>query len=185
LPLKGTFLVYGNNRSDAVTHAGLNRFCFDFMGSDSQGNLQKPGAVFPGKNSDYYGFGASLYSPVDGLVEDVVDLYEDVTPRAEAMLGDGNSVTIKDASGYHYLFAHIKKGSARVAKGQEVKAGDVLAELGNTGYTAYPHFHFGVYTPDWRVSLEVKFSSYTILAKDGTEKKVLDGTPQTGEVIKN
>ena len=92
-------------------------------------------------------------------------------------------ILIKDAAGYHYIFAHNKRGSPTVKKGDRVKAGDKIAELGNNGYSAYPHFHFGVYSPDWRVSMEVRFASYTLL-KDGKEMKVTDGIPQTGEIIR-
>jgi tetratricopeptide (TPR) repeat protein len=186
LPLRGTYLVYGNNRGDSVTHAGVNRFCYDFMGANVHGEIVKPGVVFPGeKNADYYGFGTDILCPVDGVIEDVIDRYDDMKPRAIPVLGDGNMITVTDDAGYHYVFAHLRKGSTKVVKGQHVKTGAKLGEMGNTGYSAYPHFHFGVYTADWRVSLEVQFSSYKLIGKNGEEKLMTMGVPQTGDVIRN
>jgi tetratricopeptide (TPR) repeat protein len=183
LPLKGIYRVGGNNRSDAITHAGLNRFCYDFMGANERGEILKPGVSFPGNsNTDYFGFGADIFCPVDGVVEEVVDRYDDLTPRALPVLGDANQITVRDAAGYHYLFVHNRRGSARVRPGQAVKKGDKLAELGNNGYSAQPHFHFGVYTADWKVSVAVRFSSYTLL-KDGAAVPKTDSLPQTDEVI--
>ncbi|RPJ09423.1 MAG: hypothetical protein EHM28_01560 [Spirochaetaceae bacterium] len=186
LPIAGPVNVAGNSRRDAITHAGLNQYCYDFMGSDPAGNLLKPGIVFPGNhNSDYYGFGMNIYSPVDGVVEDVVDSYADISPRVNPVLGDGNSIFIKDAAGYHYLFAHIRQGSSLVIKGQQVRRGDRIAEMGNTGYTAIPHFHFGVYTADWLVSIEVKFEGYTLLTQEGRkEERITVSSPRTGDVIR-
>ncbi len=185
LPLKGTYLVGGNNRADAITHAGLNRFCYDFSGADVAGATMKPGATYPGtSNRDYIGFGADIVSPVDGVVEEVVDLHDDLAPRAVPTPADGNSLTVKDDRGYHYVFVHNKKGSVRVSVGQRVKRGDKLAEIGNNGYSAQPHLHFGVYTPDRRVSVRVRFKSYSLF-KNGKKTKVSAGIPQTGDVIGN
>jgi tetratricopeptide (TPR) repeat protein len=183
LPLSGIIWVGGNNRPDAITHAGLNRFCYDFMGSNEKGETLKPGIAFPGiSNADYLGFGADIICPVDGVVEEVVDRYDDLVPRAVPTPADGNSVTIKDDRGYHYLFVHNKKGSVKVIAGQRVKKGAKLAEMGNNGYSGQPHLHFGVYTPDWRVSVQVKFTSYRLF-KDGKVTDVAGGVPATGDVI--
>jgi len=65
-----------------------------------------------------------------------------------------------------------------------VRRGDKIAELGNNGYTAVPHFHFGVYTPDWRVSIEVRFDEYVLLTQGGRrEERTTATSPKTGDVI--
>ncbi len=45
------------------------------------------------------------------------------------------------ADGTAAVYAHLKKGSARVRKGEQVAAGDLLAAVGNTGNSSEPHLH--------------------------------------------
>lgn len=54
----------------------------------------------------------------------------------------GNHVVVEHADGTHALYAHLRRGSARVRAGDEVEAGQVLAEVGNSGNTSEPHLHF-------------------------------------------
>ncbi|NEA29371.1 M23 family metallopeptidase [Actinomadura bangladeshensis] len=54
----------------------------------------------------------------------------------------GNSVTLDLGGGVYAVFAHLRRGSVRVAKGDRVRAGDVLGEVGNSGNTSEPHLHF-------------------------------------------
>jgi tetratricopeptide (TPR) repeat protein len=184
-PLKGNYRVGGNNRSDDITHAGLDRFCFDFTGANDKGDVLKPGVKeADAANDDYYGFGADVFSPVDGTVEDVVDAYDDITPRAAPDMGNSNNISIVDDQGFHYMIAHLKKGSVAVKTGQKVQRGDKLAQIGNNGYSSRPHLHFGVYTPDFRASVPVRFAAYS-LVKNGKAAKVKDGTPQHGDLIRN
>jgi len=50
-------------------------------------------------------------------------------------LGDGGPVV---------LLAHLRRGSIRVAVGDPVRAGDVLAQCGNSGNSTQPHLHLQV-----------------------------------------
>jgi hypothetical protein len=54
----------------------------------------------------------------------------------------GNSVTLDQGDGVYAVFAHLRRGSVRVGKGDRVRAGDVLGEVGNSGNTSEPHLHF-------------------------------------------
>jgi hypothetical protein len=54
----------------------------------------------------------------------------------------GNSVTLDLGGGVYAVFAHLRRGSVRVAKGDRVRAGDVLGEVGNSGNSSEPHLHF-------------------------------------------
>ncbi|HEX7350852.1 M23 family metallopeptidase [Brachybacterium sp.] len=50
-----------------------------------------------------------------------------------AVHGDGDVVAV---------LAHLRRGSLRVSPGDQVSAGDLLAECGNSGNSSDPHVHF-------------------------------------------
>ncbi|MBQ4360988.1 MAG: M23 family metallopeptidase [Proteobacteria bacterium] len=57
----------------------------------------------------------------------------------------GNFVKIKHADGKHTIYCHMKKGTVKVKKGQNVKCGQELGRVGSSGCSTGPHLHFGVY----------------------------------------
>lgn len=44
-----------------------------------------------------------------------------------------------------YAFMHLREGSVRVDEGQQVRTGDKLAEVGNTGRSSGAHLHFEIW----------------------------------------
>ncbi|WOI55289.1 M23 family metallopeptidase [Palleronia sp. LCG004] len=67
--------------------------------------------------------------------------------RARRFIGRDNTILIEHADGSIANYAHLSYRSARVAEGESVQAGDMIALSGNTGYSASPHLHFELYTP--------------------------------------
>jgi len=166
LPLKGVYKAGGNSSRENITHAGFNRFCFDFSGAAADGEIHFTCSPDPGENEDYTGFGKPVYSPVHGVVEMVTDNEPDLKPGYEYLLFTGNSITIKDEVGRPYVFIHNGQSSARVKPGERVIPGQIIAEIGNTGMSTVPNLHFGVYSQDWLMSLPVKFTVYYVVKDD-------------------
>lgn len=54
----------------------------------------------------------------------------------------GNHVILDIGDGVHAAFAHLRRGSLRVAVGDRVTAGQEIAECGNSGNSSEPHLHF-------------------------------------------
>lgn len=55
----------------------------------------------------------------------------------------GNYVTVNGTDGRLYQYYHLAQGSA-LQKGQEIKAGTLIGEMGTTGHSTGPHLHFGI-----------------------------------------
>lgn len=61
----------------------------------------------------------------------------------------GNGVRIDHGKGWMTQYCHLRKNSLKLTKGDQVKAGDILGFVGNSGKTFYPHLHFQVeYVPE-------------------------------------
>jgi murein DD-endopeptidase MepM/ murein hydrolase activator NlpD len=59
---------------------------------------------------------------------------------------EGNNVIITHADNSRAGYWHLQKDGVLVNVGDTVKKGQVIALSGNTGYTAFPHLHFIVWT---------------------------------------
>jgi murein DD-endopeptidase MepM/ murein hydrolase activator NlpD len=76
--------------------------------------------------------GTEIFATGDGKVQSVVN----------SRSGYGRHVIIDHGYGYQTLYAHMSKTD--VKRGQKVKRGDVIGEVGNTGKSSGPHLHYEV-----------------------------------------
>ena len=100
------------------------------------------------RNENYWGFGQPVHAMAGGEVTEVVDEYEDHPPGQPPPVTlaniAGNHVIIRIAPNEYLVFAHLQQHSIRVRVHQKVKAGQVIAKLGNSGNTTGPHLHVHV-----------------------------------------
>lgn len=93
--------------------------------------------------------GIDVVAAADGVVGGVRDGMADSgfgTLDMDAV-GDqscGNAVRLEHGDGWATLYCHLKNGSVSVAEGQEVKAGEVLGLIGQSGAAEFPHVQFTV-----------------------------------------
>jgi murein DD-endopeptidase MepM/ murein hydrolase activator NlpD len=83
------------------------------------------------------GNGAPIYAIADGVVTDREDGYG----------GFGNYIVIThqiDGETVTSTYAHMQRGSSTIALGQEIKVGDFLGLVGQTGQATGPHLHFEI-----------------------------------------
>ena len=56
----------------------------------------------------------------------------------------GNGIFLDHGNGLRTIYCHLKKDSLLVKRGQKVKAGQKIAQVGQSGFAEFPHLHFGV-----------------------------------------
>ncbi|HVB96869.1 MAG TPA: LysM peptidoglycan-binding domain-containing M23 family metallopeptidase [Chloroflexota bacterium] len=77
--------------------------------------------------------GAPIVAAADGVVEEA---------GMDTQHGYGNHVLINHGNGYETLYAHMSHIEAKV--GEKVKQGDLIGNVGMTGFASGPHLHFEV-----------------------------------------
>lgn len=83
--------------------------------------------------------------------------------------GYGNWVQVRGADGTVTMYGHMASSGVLVQKGQHVTAGDVIALVGNEGFSTGPHLHFEVWKNGttkidpmpWLAQHGVRLSAYT------------------------
>lgn len=126
------------------------RYSYDFVPVDADGNMSSGPEE---KNESWFGFGKPLRAAADGVVAAVLDTQPDdrtFDPGTIAKDGPmkifGNYLVIDHGNGEHSLYGHIQQGSSRVKAGQKVRRGDVIAAIGASGSSKFPHLHYELQT---------------------------------------
>jgi murein DD-endopeptidase MepM/ murein hydrolase activator NlpD len=122
------------------------RFAIDWVRQDDQGRTARGDADIV-ENS--LGYGADVLAVAEArvaAVRDGIAESERVSANPDHPLDDaaGNYVALDIGDGRFAIYEHLKTGSIRVARGDRVRRGQVLASLGFTGDSTGPHLHFHV-----------------------------------------
>ncbi len=156
------------------------RFAIDFVRLDPQGGIGRlPADDFAG----WFGFGEDVLAVADGRVAGARDGRPDVLTRTRpASPADddvaGNYVLLALAGGSVACYEHLQRGSLRVAAGDEVRRGQVLARLGRSGVNSTgPHLHFHV--SDAASTLDAQGRPYALESFD-----VLGRYPDVAEALR-
>jgi Peptidase family M23 len=135
-------------------HDIYGRYCYD-LGLFKEINGER--ASFSGdpfKNESFFNWDKPIYCVEDGkvilVVDDAPDNFGQKANPANVGMRN-NRILVEHAGGLISTYYHVRQGSAKVKFGQPVKAGQVLAHLGNAGSSSEPHLHFGLLAYDRRV----------------------------------
>ncbi|MCX8131015.1 MAG: M23 family metallopeptidase [Clostridia bacterium] len=122
----------------------LNKFGF------SINSLRLKNKHFIPENLDEYSiFGEKVYSPCSGEVYHVDDGYKDMPASTKKHYSDtGNGIVIKHNNIYVMMW-HLKQNSITVKVGEQVKEGQLIGQVGNSGHSSTPHLHIQASKEDW------------------------------------
>ncbi|MES0491728.1 MAG: peptidoglycan DD-metalloendopeptidase family protein [Leptospirales bacterium] len=124
-----------------------------FCSSQTEGGRSYHNGLYGHYNYDLYlcsgdSMGTPIYAVSVGVVIEVVDGNTDHPVGAKVNLeAKPNFIKIQH-SNYISFYVHNKQNSARVKVGQEVIAGQQIAQIGNSGVSTGPHLHFQIMNKD-------------------------------------
>ena len=161
------------------THKGKWKYAYDFV-------IKKEGKTYQNEGlyaTDYYCFGESVLSPINGYVVAIRnDLVDNIIGEVDRVNNWGNYIIIKSDFGYFVEISHLMQHSVIPKVGDYIYQGQVIAKCGNSGYSPEPHIHIQVQKLGFIGSetLEFVFNSY--FSKD---KLIFNGLPKKEEKIKS
>ncbi len=165
-PVKGRWSAL-NSPANKVPSHGLHTYgqtyAIDIVAEPKEGARPGFAWLWPlvRRNSDFPAFGAPLLAVADATVVHAADGQRDHLSRnslpmlvymmlaegpARELTGatgvTGNHIVLDLGNGVYAAYAHLRRGSLEVRVGDRVRAGQKLAECGNTGNSSEPHVHF-------------------------------------------
>lgn len=205
LPLKEKLLVYDGHdlnshhrrfdyEFDFIKQLGFSanfmRYAYDFAILDQNNNQ------YSGKgenNAEWIGFGKDVIAVADGEIIAVETLHKDdkqfdvPSLKNNSLALYGNYVVIKHSSNVLSMYAHLKNNSSKnLKKGDKIKQGQTIGQIGTSGSSFFPHLHFEI-----RDGIDHKaegipsyFSNFDLYL--GSQKKAIKkATVTTGDIIKS
>ncbi len=156
--------------------------------------------------SEYYAWGQEVYAPCDGIVVQAEDdaeeqertnLLSDLSraynnahyfdPREDDVQSvAGNYIIMECGANVYAALVHLQRGSIRVTVGQNVKKGEVIGRVGNSGNSLAPHLHFQLMDSSDIASangLPCAFKKYEVF-RDGAWQQVVNGIPTDKDRIR-
>ncbi|WP_020007964.1 M23 family metallopeptidase [Salinicoccus albus] len=144
MPFTGEwFVLWGGNDSFLNYHYPHphQRYAYDFI-------RKSAGRAFDGDEynlASYHAFGSDVVAPRKGKVVHVIKSVEDNKPHSMNMVSpEGNCIIIAHGYNEYSMLAHLREHSISVETGEEIAAGQMIGQCGNSGASDTPHLHFHV-----------------------------------------
>ncbi len=183
LPIIGDWTV-SQGHNGVHTHKGEWSHAWDFIMLNSSNSQFKNTGDFV---EDYFCYNKPVVATADGTIVELTDGIEDnIIGKVNTINNWGNSLVIKHSDYLYSQISHLKKGNFKVEKGDFVKKGQLLATVGNSGRSPYPHLHFQFQLMPYIGSKTFKYPFENIIQKNGTTTIVKDfALPKKNDIISN
>jgi len=115
------------------------QFAVDIAKLNSIGSFAE--SILPKQIEKYKIYKEDLYSPCNGMIIEIVDNMDNEEPfSGKHPYNVGNHIVIQN-DGINIVLGHIQRGSIKVKVGDSVSSGQLIANIGNSGLTEFPHLH--------------------------------------------
>jgi hypothetical protein len=204
LPLDGRLLVwdghdfYSHHRRFNLDHpvaieigfkTNAARYSYDFTLVDAAGNRYRGDGA---KHEDHFSYGRPILAPGDGTVALVRDGVSEqgsgevslAEVKKNGMVIFGNYVVIDHGNGEFSHLGHLKPGSVKVAVGDQVRAGQQIAQVGTSGSSLFPHLHYELATSAGTEGegLPSQFVQFDRIL-GGTRARADGSSPDSGDIV--
>ncbi len=196
---------------------GHHPYAFDFVQTDGNRKSQHNAAKFRFlvnqiPSNRFYCWNKPVYAPIDGEVIRVgngwpdhestnlwktIRIWYNATYRFRPKEEDGrldirpnagNHVMIQAKEGYIVFLAHLKNQSISVSEGQQVRQGELIGNIGNSGNSTAPHLHINLFdqmdNPFKSKVLPFVFGNYQSLDSEGQWNKHTSSVPAVGAFVR-
>lgn len=185
-PLLGVWKV-GSAHEFGISHRrwdNRSHFGWDFLKFDAEGKTYSGDYRIP---QNHYAFGQPVFAPADGIV---LEIHDGETDHAVGVTcPTANSVFLDLGGGVICCMAHLRSGSILVQKGEQLKKGQKIAEVGNSGQSDLPHLHlhFQLYEENAPlkpgISIPISLNDYLAISPHGKWTTIKEGQSQKGDFI--
>ena len=177
------YVTQGGDSKNKNNHYNINsqKKGFDFVLIDEN---KKAYSGNKNKNESFYSFGKEVLAPIDGEIISVIDGIKENEPgHINRYYSAGNSIMLKTKNNEFLFFGHLKNNSIKVKPGDIITKGTVIAQVGNTGKSYYPHLHFHIQNIESINSADgVKCYFDKLIVND---KEKTNYSPIKGDLIQN
>lgn len=180
LPVSGEWSISQAHNGE-YTHQDKWKHAWDFV------ITQKDGKQYKGEGNyvaDYLCYEKNVVAAQDGFVQEIVDgITDNIIGEINIRNNWGNTIIIKHSEYLYSKYSHLKKDSILVKKGDWVRKGQLIAKVGNTGRSPYPHLHFQLQQTPYIGSetIEYPFASYLTKSDEGILKLHLYECPKQND----
>lgn len=108
---------------------------------------------------------------------------EGIVTRSYYSQSYGNVIFVKHENDLETVYAHLNKRF--VEEKQLVKKGELIGEMGNTGYSSGVHLHFEIHNKEWTVAKENAINPILVLGdvEVGQTVKIAEQEEEIEEVV--
>ncbi len=182
LPFFGEWTINQGHDGD-ITHQDKWRHAWDFVISEDGKEYQNEGKSL----KDFYCYNKPVLCPADGIVQEIIDNFDDnEIGKMDIENNWGNTIVIKHSEFLYSQLSHIRKSSFQVEKGDFIKQGSVMAYVGNSGRSPFPHLHFQIQSTPFVGSRTLSYPISRYIEQEKNQYRFRSTSiPKLGDFISN